>query len=53
VYAPFAAQLSGQISGTSLTFAIAVEDTVHSKTLLLGPSTVVLGGVPNISVCPG
>ena len=46
------AELSGQVVGTTLTFAIAVNDTVAKKVVALGPGTVVLGREPTMGVCP-
>lgn len=46
------AQLSGQVIGNTLTFAIAVNDTVAKQVVSLGPGTVVLGKDPNMGPCP-
>jgi hypothetical protein len=46
------AQLSGQVIGNSLTFAIAVNDTIAKQVYSFGPATVVLGKQPSIQVCP-
>ncbi len=46
------AQLSGQVSGNKLTFAIAVNDTVAKQVVSLGPGTVTLGRDPVMGVCP-
>ncbi|MGH7655123.1 MAG: hypothetical protein ACREN6_10725 [Gemmatimonadaceae bacterium] len=49
---PMPAQLSGQVAGNTLTFAIAVNDTIGHQVISLGPRTVVLGQQANIVVCP-
>jgi hypothetical protein len=46
------AQLSGQVTGNSLTFAIAVNDTIAKQIYSFGPATVVFGKQPSIQVCP-
>ena len=46
------AQLSGQVIGATLTFAIAVNDTVAKQVVSLGPGTVVLGKDPVMGPCP-
>jgi hypothetical protein len=46
------AQLSGQVTGNTLSFAIAVNDTVAKQVVSLGPGTVVLGKQPNMGPCP-
>ena len=46
------AQMSGQVSGKSMTFAIAVNDTLYKKILAFGPATVQFGEHANIIVCP-
>ena len=46
------AQLSGQVIGNSLTFAIAVNDTIAKQVYSFGPATVVFGKQPSIQVCP-
>jgi len=46
------AQLSGQVIGNSLTFAIAVNDTIAKQVSSLGPATVVLGKQGIGQVCP-
>ncbi|MFI5231475.1 MAG: hypothetical protein ACHQSE_03070 [Gemmatimonadales bacterium] len=46
------AQLSGQVLGNTLTFAVAVNDTIAKQVLSLGPSVVVLGRPADIVVCP-
>ncbi len=47
------AQLSGQVVGQTLTFAIAVNDTINKRALSFGPEIVVLGKPANIVICPG
>jgi hypothetical protein len=49
---PMPAQLSGVVDGNTLTFAIAVNDTVGNRVISLGPAVVVLGQPANIVVCP-
>lgn len=46
------AQLSGQVSGNTITFAIAVNDTVAKQVVSLGPATVTLGKDPVMGACP-
>jgi hypothetical protein len=46
------AQLSGLVEGSTLTFAIAVDDTIEKRVISLGPAVVVLGQPANIVVCP-
>jgi len=46
------AQLSGQVVGGTLTFAVAVNDTVAKQVVSLGPGTVVFGQEPIMGVCP-
>jgi len=46
------AQLSGQVVGSTLTFAVAVNDTVAKQVVSLGPGTVVWGRTPNMGPCP-
>ena len=46
------AQLSGQVAGSTLTFAVAVNDTVAKQVVSLGPGTVVLGKQPSMGPCP-
>ncbi|MFI5231476.1 MAG: hypothetical protein ACHQSE_03075 [Gemmatimonadales bacterium] len=50
---PMPAQFSGLVEGNTLTFAIAVSDTVEHRVISLGPQVVVLGEAANIVVCPG
>lgn len=47
------AQLSGQVTGNTLTFAIAVNDTIGNQVISLGPQTVVFGQHASLVVCPG
>jgi hypothetical protein len=46
------AQLSGQVVGNALTFAIAVNDTIAKQISSLGPVTVIYGKQGTITVCP-
>jgi len=46
------AQMSGQVKGNTLTFAIAVNDTVAKQVVSLGPGTVTLGKDPSMGPCP-
>jgi hypothetical protein len=46
------AQLSGLVEGSTLTFAIAVNDTIEKRVISLGPAVVVLGQPATIVVCP-
>ena len=46
------AQFSGRVSGRTLTFAVAVNDTVAKKIVSLGPVTVELDRTPNMGICP-
>jgi hypothetical protein len=46
------AQLSGQVVGNTLTFAIAVSDTIQKRVFSLGPQTVVFGQHASLTVCP-
>lgn len=52
VNGPMPAQFSGLVEGNTLTFAIAVSDTVEHRVISLGPQVVVLGQPANIVVCP-
>ena len=52
VNANMPAQFSGQVTGNSLTFAVAVNDTTAKQIFSLGPATVVLGNKPKNQVCP-
>jgi len=46
------AQLSGQVTGNTLTFAIAVNDTIAKQISSFGPATVVFGRQGTPIVCP-
>ena len=46
------AQMSGQVDGKTLTFAVAVNDTINQKVISIGPATVQFGQHANIIVCP-
>jgi hypothetical protein len=46
------AQLSGQILGNALTFAIAVNDTIAKQVTSLGPVTVIYGQQGTNQICP-
>lgn len=46
------AQLSGQVIGNTLTFAIAVNDTIAKQVSSLGPVSVVFGKQATGQVCP-
>jgi hypothetical protein len=46
------AQLSGQLAGNVLTFAVAVNDTVVKQVSSLGPATVVFGRQGTGTICP-
>jgi hypothetical protein len=46
------AQFSGRVAGSTLTLAIAVDDTVEGKVVALGPVTVVYGREPEMGPCP-
>lgn len=46
------AQLSGQVTGNSMTFAIAVNDTTRKQVSSIGPVTVVYGQPGDPVVCP-
>lgn len=46
------AQFSGRISGSTMTLAIAVNDTVEKRVVALGPVTVVFGREPQMAQCP-
>src|SRR5688500_13192288 len=46
------AQFSGRVAGSTLTLAIAVNDTVEGKVVALGPITVVYGREPELGPCP-
>jgi hypothetical protein len=46
------AQLSGQVTGDVLTFAVAVNDTITKQVSSLGPATVVFGRRGTSTICP-
>lgn len=46
------AQFSGVVVGRTLTFAVAVNDTVEKRVVSLGPVTVQLGAEPKLGPCP-
>lgn len=46
------AQFSGVVVGRTLTFAVAVNDTVEKRVVALGPVTVQLGAEPRLGPCP-
>ena len=46
------ARFSGQVVGKTLTFSVAVNDTVNKTTVSLGPVSVVLDKQPNMGPCP-
>lgn len=46
------AQFTGTVDGKTLTFSVAVNDTVEHKTVQLGPATVELGKQPSMGPCP-
>ena len=46
------AQFSGRVRGHTLTLAIAVNDTVETRVVALGPVTLVFGRSPNLGPCP-
>ena len=46
------AQMSGQVSGNTLTFAVAVNDTARKEVVSIGPATVEFGQHANLIVCP-
>lgn len=46
------AQFAGQVHGTTLTLAVAVNDTVAHQLVVLGPVTVVFGREPRMGPCP-
>lgn len=52
VNGPMPAQFSGLVEGNTLTFAIAVNDTIEKRVTSLGPAVVVLGQPATIVVCP-
>lgn len=46
------AQFSGQLNGSVLTLAVAVDDTTAHKVVSLGPVTVQYGKEPQLGPCP-
>lgn len=46
------AQFSGQVRGKTLSFSVAVNDTVNKTLVSLGPVSVVLDKQPNMGPCP-
>ena len=46
------AQMSGQVSGNTLTFAVAVNDTARKEVVSIGPAMVKFGQHANLIVCP-
>jgi hypothetical protein len=46
------AQLSGQVIGNTLTFAVAVNDTTAKQIVSVGPGTVVYGKQAVMGACP-
>lgn len=48
---PVPAQLSGSVSGTTLTIAVAVATSDGKLAISTGPRTVVLGAGPTFAVC--
>ena len=46
------AQFSGRVRGTTLTLAVAVNDTVSGTLVALGPVEVVYGRTPDMGPCP-
>ena len=49
---PLPADFTGVVSGSQLTLAVAVQDTVEKKVVTLGPVTLVLGREPRMQACP-
>lgn len=49
---PLPAQFAGIVQGATLTYTIAVNDTVNDKLVVLGPSTVLYGREPDMVNCP-
>jgi hypothetical protein len=49
---PLPAQFSGRVTGQTLTFAVAVNDTVEGRVVALGPATVTFGREPKMGPCP-
>jgi hypothetical protein len=46
------AQMSGQVVGATLTFAIAVNDTIRKQVTSLGPQSAEFGKQASVVVCP-
>ncbi len=46
------AQFAGVLNGKSLTFTVAVNDTVEKKLVVLGPVSVTFGKEPRMGPCP-
>ena len=46
------AQMSGEVSGNTITFAVAVYDTIQKKIISIAPATAVFGHHANLVVCP-
>jgi hypothetical protein len=46
------AQMSGQVVGATVTFAIAVNDTTRKQVTLLGPRSAEFGKQAGLLVCP-
>jgi hypothetical protein len=46
------AQMSGQVSGNTMTFSVAVYDTIQKKIISVAPATATLGQHANIVLCP-
>ena len=46
------AQVSGVVNGRTLTFSVAVNDTVLGRVTSLGPVSVKLGVEPRMAICP-
>jgi hypothetical protein len=49
---PLPAQFAGIVQGATLTYTVAVNDTVQHKLVVLGPSTVRYGREPDMVNCP-
>lgn len=45
------AQVSGRVTGTTLTFAIAAGDSAGTRVISTGPRTAVLGATPAFGAC--
>lgn len=46
------AQLTGRVTGTTLSFTVTVNDTVEGKQIVLGPRTVTFGRDAQMGPCP-